>query len=225
MKTSFFIFFTATIIYIIPKFVQAAVTGSQCQSHLAKVTDILKRENLNSYWSVNDEIPNVLGTPLNQLADFRSQDPDVDHFVNTASTTISECQSQCGGIIKKNGKKLSCEELKNKTVLDVINIIKNIEGHFVSEETESSTEAVPVVNFHSPCSNGWETDSCQIFIDTLQIEEDRITAKAILASSTPECANGRLETDSCKISLDQIFHRESSLVFTSNESIGEDSLR
>ena len=207
MKTSLFILFTTTIIYLIPNFAQSAVTGSQCQSHLVQVTDILKRENLDSYLTVNDEIPNALGTPLHQLTNLNSQEPAVNNFESSVRTIINDCQSHCGGIIKKNGQKFSCEELKNKTVLDVVNIIKNIDGNFVSpEDSTEPVESVPASNSYSPCANGWETDSCQIFIDSLQSNEERITARATLASSIPECANDRQETDSCQIALDQIFH-------------------
>ena len=213
MKTLIFIFFATTII---PGFVQSAVTGSQCQSHLAQVTDLLTRENLGSYWKVNDEIPNVLGTSLSQIATVSSHEPAVNDFVNSVTTTVLECQTHCGGIIKRNGQKFSCTELKNKTVLDINNLIKNIDGDFVSEETEDSpVESVSPINLAalianqpspqpSPCANGWETDSCQVFLDSLT-EEQRITARAAFASSLPECANDRQETDSCQVTLDQIF--------------------
>ncbi len=232
MKTLIFIFFATTII---PGFAQSAVTGSQCQSHLAQVTDLLTRENLGSYWKVNDEIPNVLGTPLSQIANVSSHEPAVNDFVNSVTTTVLECQTHCGGIIKRNGQKLSCTELKNKTVLDINNLIKNIDGDFVSQEEEvpvnpiHTPEAAPVASQpspqpSSPCANGWETDSCQVFLDSLT-DEERITAKATLASSLPECANGRQETDSCQVTLDQIFNFSTSPELLAKDTQTTDSLQ
>ena len=231
MKTLIFIFFATTII---PGFAQSAVTGSQCQSHLAQVTDLLKRENLDSYWKANDEIPNVLGTSLGQIASVSSQEPVVNDFVNSVNTAILECQTHCGGVPKRNGQKISCKELRNKTVWDINNLIKNIDGDFISNEEEypvnpvHTPEITPVASQDStsqpsPCANGWETDSCQVFLDSLT-EEERITARATFASSLPECANGRRETDSCQVTLDQIFNLSESPKILAEDSEKVDSL-
>ena len=217
MKTFIFIFFVATTINLISSPAQSAITGSQCQSHLAQVTDIInKRENLTSYWKINDEITNILGISLNEISRTLSQDPVVQDFVGSVATTINECQSHCGGVIRRNGQKISCKELGEKTILDVNNTIKDIDGHFVSEGTAEEIEVfspAPISSddshLSSPCAGGLETDSCQIFLDELEGEAEHVTVRAILASSLPECIHGQENTDSCQILLDEIFDKTS----------------
>ncbi len=233
MKTFIFVFFVTAIFNLIPNWAQSAITGSQCQSHLAEVTDILKRENLASYWRVNDDIVNVLGISLNVISRTSSQDPAVQDFVGSVATTVSECQTHCGGVVQKSGKQFSCKELANKTILDVKNIIANIDGHFTGPETETeavSFESVPSYENQGgsqdtdPCARGMETDSCQVFLDELENKVHGITTKATLASHLPECSDGRENTDTCQVLLDEIFNRQQKDPFPASDSVSEESV-
>ena len=232
MKTFLFVFFVTATIGFIPSLAQSAITGSQCQSHLAQVTDILKRENLQNYWAINDEITNVLGTPLNKMAGTQTQDPVVEDFVNAVKTTVRGCQANCGGVTDRNGRKLSCEELGNKTVLDVNLIIRNIDGDLIVENfQESAVPASPLSNAgadtssqlsDSPCDGGIQTDSCQVYLHELEQQRKQMSIKAAFAM---ECARQEEKTDTCQALLYEMSgERDSQEVCLLNEDCGENSL-
>lgn len=89
----------------------SAASADKCRAHLTPITKILETKNYNLFYPINDEIPNVIGKPLGEIAKQSPEHKYAQSFVEGVKNTLNKCQSQCQGVKFTNGKAINCQEL------------------------------------------------------------------------------------------------------------------
>jgi hypothetical protein len=162
------LFMAASLLLVATPSWANTITGESCRAHLIPATRLagntsgLSREQISNIYAgsyiITQEVPNILGMPMTEIAQMQSQTPMVRGFITLVQRTISDCAQHCQGIRRNDGQMVNCSELGRLNLNNLRHKLDQIDGQAVAEATDD--DATPGPN--PECAFNPNAEGCQI---------------------------------------------------------------